>query len=92
MTSIRGRSLLAVAKDIADGYVVVNPLFLKPLDAESIKGLYQHIIKVQVEIRGEKFPSNDVTAIRTRNMKLQRIHNTLVIIKNFARERGIKEL
>ncbi len=92
MISIRGKSLLATARDIAEGYVIVNPLFLKPLDADSVKGLYQHVVKVQTEIRNEKFPFNDSTGIRMRNMKLQRLHSALLIIKNFARERGMKQI
>ncbi|HDH51553.1 MAG TPA: hypothetical protein ENH31_08745 [Nitrospirae bacterium] len=88
--SLRGKSLTATARDIADGYTIVNPLFLKPLDAVSLKGLYQQVMKVQTEIRGEKFPFNDVGRIRSRNMKLQRLHTTLMIIKNFARERRMK--
>jgi len=92
MTGIRGKSLLATARDIADGYVIVNPLFLKPHDAEALKGLYQNIMKVQTEIKFEKFPFNDVAAIRVRNMKLQRLHSALMIIRNFARERGIKQI
>ncbi|MBI4688034.1 MAG: hypothetical protein HY756_09710 [Nitrospirae bacterium] len=92
MISIRGKSLLATAKDIAEGYVIVNPLFLKPLDVESVKGLYQQIMKVQTAIRNEKFPFNDIAALRMRNMKLQRLHSALLIIKNFARERGMKQV
>jgi hypothetical protein len=89
MTTLRGKSLNAVARDIADGYVIVNPLFLKPLDGESIKSLYQHIMKIQTEVRAEKFPFNDVQAIRKRNMMLQRLHTSLSIIKNFVKERRI---
>lgn len=87
MISLRGKSLTAVAKDIAEGYVIVNPLFLKPLDAEALKALYGQIMKVQAEIRGEKFPFNDVAAIRSRNMRLQRLHATLMVIRNFVKER-----
>ncbi len=87
MISLRGKSLAAISRDIADGYVIVNSLFLKPLNAEALKGLYGQIMKVQIEIRGEKFPFNDVDAIRRRNMKLQRLHSSLMIMKNFARER-----
>ncbi|MBI4653601.1 MAG: hypothetical protein HY752_01155 [Nitrospirae bacterium] len=89
MISIRGKSLLATAKDVAEGYVFINPLFLKPLDAESVKVLYQNVMKVHTEIRGEKFPFNDVTGIRSRNMRLQRLHSAIMIIKNFAKEKGI---
>ncbi len=90
MISLRGKSLTAIAKDIAEGYVIVNPLFLKPLDAETLKALYGQIIKVQAEIRGEKFPFNDIAAIRSRNMRLQRLHTTLMVIRNFVKERRMK--
>jgi hypothetical protein len=91
VTTLRGKSLQAVARDIAEGYVMVNPLYLKPLDAESLKALHDTIMKVQVEIRGEKFPFSNVPAIRKRNMMLQRLHTSLMIIKNFVRERRIRD-
>jgi len=87
--AIRGKSLKAIATDISEGYTTVNPLFLKPFDPESLKKLYQEVMKTQAEIRGEKFPYNDVQAIRWRNMKLQRLHTAAMIIKNFAREKRI---
>ncbi|MEW6586726.1 MAG: hypothetical protein AB1442_14105 [Nitrospirota bacterium] len=89
MPTIRGKSLRAIAFDISEGYVVVNPLFLKPLDWEALKGLYHEIMKSQVEIRGSKFPSGDTQAIRWRNTRLQRLNSALMILKNFARERRI---
>lgn len=92
MTTLRGKSLAAISKDIADGYVTVNPLFLKPIDRESLEKLYNQIVKLQIEIRGEKFPYGNVMAIRERNIKLQRLHNTLIVIRNFAKERGMKQL
>lgn len=92
MTTLRGKSLNAVAKDIAEGYVTVNPIFLKPLDAESLEGLYKQIVKVQTEIRGEKFPHGNINLIRARNIRLQRLHSSLMIIRNFAKERGMRHL
>ncbi len=89
MPTIRGKSLKAIAYDIAEGYVVVNPLFLKPLDGESLKGLHQEIMKVQVEIRGERFPQGESKAIRWRNTRLQRLNSAVMILKNFARERRL---
>jgi len=87
--SIRGKSLKAVAYDIADGYVTVNPLFLKPLDVDSLTGLYHEIMQVQIAIRGEKVILSDQPALRMRNVRLQRLYSSLMIIKNFARERRI---
>lgn len=89
MPTIRGKSLKATAFDIAEGYIVVNPLFLKSIENESLKGLYQEIMKAQIEIRGEKFPHGDTQAIRFRNIRLQRLNSSLTILKNFARERRI---
>ncbi len=89
MPTIRGKSLKAITYDIAEGYVVVNPIFLKPLDDDSLKGLYHELMKTQTEIRGEKFPHGDSQAIRWRNTRLQRLYAASMIIKNFARERRI---
>jgi len=87
--TIRGKSLKAITYDIAEGYVIVNPIFLKPLDDDSLKGLYHELVRTQTEIRGEKFPHGDTQAIRWRNTKLQRLYSASMIIKNFARERRI---
>ncbi len=84
---IRGKSPKAVATDIAEGYVAVNPLFLKPLDEQMMKELYQEIQKVASEIRAEKFPHGDVMAIRRRNTRLSKLHTAAMIIRNYARER-----
>lgn len=89
MPNVRGKSLIAIVRDIADGYVAVNPLFLKPFDPETIKGLYQTIAKVQTDVRAEKVPAHDIPAMRARNVKLQRLFAAVMIIRNFARERRI---
>jgi len=89
MPTIRGKSLKAIAFDISEGYLAVNPIFLKSLDNESMKGLYNEIMKAQSEIRSDKFPHNDTQLIRWRNVRLQRLHQALIIIKNFARERRV---
>ncbi len=89
MSHVRGKSLKTIAFDIAEGYTVMNPLFLKPFDPETLRGLYLQVMKTQAEIRGEKFPYNNVQAIRSRNLRLQRLHLAAMIIKNFARDKRI---
>ena len=89
MSTIRGKSLKAIAYDISEGYVVVNPLFLKSLENESMKGLHKEISMAQIAIRSEKFPTGDIQAIRWRNTRLQRLNAALMILRNFARERRI---
>jgi hypothetical protein len=89
MSTIRGKSLKAITFDIADGYVVVNPLFLKSLEKDALQGLYHELMRAQIGIRSDKFPHGDPQAIRWRNTKLQRLNSASMILKNFARERRI---
>ncbi len=85
----QGRNYKAIASDIAEGFVTINPIFLKPFDEESLRTLYGIIQRKQNEIRAEPFPYGNVELIRKRNLRLQRIYNTLMIIKNYGRERRI---
>ena len=87
MPNIRGKSLKALTVDIAEGYITVNPILLKSFGPEQLNEIYKEISKTQNDIRGERFPTKDLTAIRLRNLKLQRLHSASMIIRNFARER-----
>jgi hypothetical protein len=89
MQSIRGKNLKTTAYDIAEGYLIVNPLVLKSLDNETLKELYKTIVGIQAEKRSEKFPRRDTEALRGRNLRLQRLHSSAMIIRNFARTRKI---
>jgi hypothetical protein len=89
VSDVRGKSLKATIHDIAEGYVVVNPLFLKSFEHETLRDFYLEISKVQNEVRAERFPTHDVLAIRSRNLKLQRLFSATMIIRNFARERRV---
>ena len=89
MSNIRGKSLKAIIRDVAEGYVIVNPLFLKGFDQETLRDFYAEVAKIQNEIRAERFPTRDTLAIRGRNLKLQRLFAATMIIRNFARERRV---
>lgn len=89
MANVRGKSLKAIIRDIAEGYIAVNPLFLKSFDGETLRDFYAEMSKVQNEIRAERFPHSDVMAIRERNLKLQRLFGATMVVRNFARERKI---
>lgn len=84
------KSLKALAVDIAEGYLSINPLYLKPFDEESLKSLYHFVTRVQIEIRIAPFPYNEIELIRKRNLQLQRLYAATTVIKNFAREKKYK--
>jgi len=68
LPNVRGKSLKALTLDVADGYITVNPIFLKLFEPEQLKEIIREIANAQNDIRGEKFPTNDLFAIRTRNL------------------------
>ncbi|MBF0506076.1 MAG: hypothetical protein HQL09_04505 [Nitrospirae bacterium] len=84
------KNLKAIASDIAEGYITVNPLFLKHFNEESLKALYSSVMRAQTGIRIEPFPYHEVALIRKRNLKLQRLYGALIVIKNVARDRRYK--
>ncbi len=88
-SGFKGKSMKAVAFDVAEGYVSVNPLFLKKFDKDMIKGLFESLNRALTTTRNEKVSLNDHTALRMRNMKLQRLHNAMIILRNTAREKRI---
>jgi len=84
------KNLKAIAVDIADGFISINPLFLKAFNEESIKALYNLVLRIQTEIRTEPFPYNEIEMIRKRSVKLQRLYNAITIMKNYAREKKFR--
>jgi len=88
-SGFKGKSMKAVAVDVAEGYVSVNPLFLKKFDKDMIRDLYDNLNKTMTGTRNEKIVLNDQVALRRRNLKLQRLHNAMIILRNIAREKRI---
>ncbi len=86
---IRGKNLAGVASDITEGFLYLNPLILKDFPADVYKELHNQMRKLQTAIRTEKFPSHDQMAIRNRNMRLQRLHQAIVVLQNSARVKKI---
>ncbi len=84
---LQGKNLELVAKDIAEGYVFVSPMFLKKFNQEVLKKLLASVSKTMNLIRNEKFPTGDIEGIKRRNMRLSRLNNASTVIKYFAKER-----
>ena len=85
----RGKSMRVVAIDVAEGYISVNPLFLKKFDKDMVKELYDHLNKALTFTRNEKTDFTDHIVLRSRNLKLQRLHNAMIVLRNIAREKRI---
>jgi hypothetical protein len=84
---LQGKNIEFVARDIADGYVFVNPIYMKRFTPDLTKKLLAAINKSMVMIRNERFPTGDIDGIKRRNMRLSRLNNANTIIKHYAKER-----
>ncbi len=85
----RGRSLAVMAKDIMEGYIMLNPLVLKKFDAATVKELFQHFRKLQTGIRSQGVDLTDQAALRVRNQKLQRLHQAASVLEFHAKQQKI---
>ncbi len=86
---VNGRSLSAIAKDVAEGFVVINPQFLKRFNKDNFKDLYHYLRKAQKDLRAQSFPTSDIPAIRRRNIRLQRLYQAAVVVEFSAKEKKI---
>ncbi len=86
---VQGKSIMAIAKDIAGGFALLNPLMLKRFEEGTYKNLHQQLRKIQTETRSESFPAHDMVGIRQRNTRLQRLHTALMILEHAAKEKRI---
>lgn len=85
----RGRSLAVMAKEVMEGYIYLNPLVLKKFDAVAFKELHQHLRKLQTTIRSEGVDLTNQEATRTRNQKLQRMHQAMSVLEIQAKLKKI---
>ena len=88
-SGFRGKSMKQIATDVADGYISINPLFLKKFDTDMLKELHEFLTKAMNAARNIPVITNDPLSIRNKNVKLQRLHNSLIIIRHIAREKRI---
>jgi len=85
----RGRSLAVMAKEIMEGYVYLNPLVMKKFDAMAFKEMHQQLRRLQTVIRSAGIDLANQDATRTRNQKLQRLHQAMSVLEFQAKKQKI---
>jgi hypothetical protein len=78
-----------MAKDIMEGYIMLNPLVLKKFDAASFKELHQHLRKLQTAIHSGGVDLANQEGLRARNQRLQRIHQAMSVLEFHAKQQKI---
>lgn len=77
------------AQDLADGYFALTPASLKTYSDGEIKIVLTHIAVVGRDLRGEQIPLDDVAALKSRNMKLSRLHQNEVVVRAYCKKKRI---
>jgi hypothetical protein len=75
-----------LAQDIADGYLMVTPPMLKLYTPLDLKTIVANIGIVSRELRQEVIPTDDVMAIKAKNMKLSRLNQAEMVIRAYCKK------
>lgn len=76
-----------MAMDIAEGYMSFTVATLKKYAASDLKIIITNLQMVLRELRREQPPLEDIMAIKTKNMKIQRVNHALTIITSYCRKK-----
>jgi len=75
-----------MAQDIADGYIMLSPPMLRPYNQADLKTILTNLGIVARDLRSQQIPLDDVMAIKAKNMKLTRISQAEMVIRNHGRK------
>ena len=77
-----GGSAFAMARDVGEGYILVNHTTLKRMTGEELKQLRFEIERLLTGLRSEQPSLSDMSALQTRNRKLSRLNSAVSMINN----------
>lgn len=85
-----GGSAFAMARDVGEGYVLLNATVLKRMTGEELKQLRFEVERILTGIRGEQLPLDDVQAINARNRKISRLNSAVSMINNHVQSNRMR--
>ncbi len=77
-----------VAADVAEGYVMLNPPFLKKYERHEIDALVKEIEKLTRDTRGLVIAADDSEANQAKNRKLLRLSQATVVLQSWRMRMG----
>jgi hypothetical protein len=87
MASFPGGSAWAMAKDIAEGFVLVTERTFARFERPQLDQLAFELDRALREVRGEAVPLEDLAALQVKNRKLTRLTGALSMLKSFVQRR-----
>jgi hypothetical protein len=77
-----GGSAFAMARDVGEGYILLNQIVLKRMSKDELKQLRFEIDRLLTGYRSEQPPQDNVPALNTRNRKISRLNSAVSMINN----------
>lgn len=84
-----GGSAYAMARDVAEGYLLVTERTFKTLSRSDLDQLAFEIDRHLRELRGDQPALDDLPAIQTRQRKMQRLNSTLQMLRGYRTRQKI---
>ena len=77
-----GGSAYAMARDVSEGYILLNLMLLRRLSAEELKQLRFEVERLLTGIRGEQPSLDNILAVQSRNRKISRLNSAVFMINS----------
>jgi hypothetical protein len=81
--SFPGGSAWAMARDIAEGFVMVTERTFKSLTRSDLDQLAFELERHLRDLRGDQAPLDDIQAIQQRNRKIQRVNTATMVLRSY---------
>jgi 3-dehydroquinate dehydratase len=78
-----GGSAMSMAKDIAEGYIIVSEHTFKKFQGPELQSFLAEVEKLAREIRSVMPAADDMDALQRKNRKLQRLTQAQTIVNAF---------
>lgn len=76
-------SAWSMARDIAEGYILVTERTFKTLTRPDLDQLTFEMDRHLRDLRGEQPPLDDIPALQGRNRRLQRLNSALTVLRSY---------
>jgi hypothetical protein len=78
--SFLGGSAYAMARDVGEGFILLNANLLKRMNAEELRQLRFEVDRLLTSVRGDQPSMDNMLAIQTRNRKISRLNSAVFMI------------
>ena len=75
-----GGSAYAMARDVSEGFILLNANLLKRMSAEELRQLRFEVDRLLNSVRGDQPSMDNMLAIQTRNRKISRLNSAVFMI------------